>query len=115
MPIYEYECVSCNHRFELKQGFDAEPTESCPSCQGFSRRLFHAPVVIYKGSGFYTTDYARKDQRSNHESSDSDGATSDSDGATSDSDGATSDSAGATPKDAEPTPKKEKETSTKED
>ena len=101
MPIYEYECVSCNHRFELKQGFDAEPTESCPRCQGFSRRLFHAPVVIYKGSGFYTTDYARKDQHSDTGGSDSDVGTSDSDGATSDSDGAT--------------PTKEKETSTKED
>ena len=64
MPIYEYECVNCNHRFELKQGFDAEPTESCPLCQGTSRRKFHAPTVIYKGSGFYATDYARKDQPS---------------------------------------------------
>lgn len=61
MPIYEYECPSCNRRFELKQGFDAEPTESCPACGGLARRKFHAPTVIYKGSGFYTTDYARKD------------------------------------------------------
>ena len=64
MPVYEYECVSCSHRFELKQGFDAEPAESCPLCQSLSRRKFHAPTVIYKGSGFYTTDYARKDQPS---------------------------------------------------
>ncbi|MDA0987685.1 MAG: zinc ribbon domain-containing protein [Chloroflexi bacterium] len=62
MPIYEYECISCNNRFELKQGFDAETTQSCPLCQSMSRRKFHAPTVIYKGSGFYTTDYARKDQ-----------------------------------------------------
>ena len=75
MPIYEYECVSCNHRFELKQGFDAEPTESCPKCQGLSRRKFHAPTVIYKGSGFYTTDYARKDQPSDNGDSGGDGAT----------------------------------------
>ncbi|MBI2855295.1 MAG: zinc ribbon domain-containing protein [Chloroflexi bacterium] len=60
MPIYEYECGSCNHRFELKQGFDAEPVEICPRCQGTSRRMFHSPAIIYKGSGFYTTDYARK-------------------------------------------------------
>ncbi|MBF8266624.1 MAG: putative regulatory protein, FmdB family [Dehalococcoidia bacterium] len=60
MPTYEYECGSCHHRFELRQGFDAEPVESCPLCQGMSRRRFHAPVIIYKGSGFYTTDYARK-------------------------------------------------------
>ena len=100
MPIYEYECVSCNHRFELKQGFDAEPTESCPRCQGFSRRMFHAPIVIYKGSGFYTTDYARKDQRNNRGSSDSNESTSDGDG--------------ATPK-KENEASTEKETSTKED
>ena len=62
MPIYEYECVSCNHLFELKQGFDAETTQPCPLCQSGSRRKFHAPTVIYKGTGFYTTDYARKDQ-----------------------------------------------------
>ena len=64
MPIYEYECVSCKHRFELKQGFDADPTETCPVCQSSSRRRFHSPTVIYKGSGFYTTDYARRDQPS---------------------------------------------------
>jgi putative FmdB family regulatory protein len=62
LPIYEYECVSCNHRFELKQGFDAETTQPCILCQSVSRRKFHAPTVIYKGTGFYTTDYARKDQ-----------------------------------------------------
>ena len=64
VPIYEYQCVSCNNRFELKQGFDAESTEPCPVCQSSSRRLFHIPAVIYKGSGFYTTDYARRDQPS---------------------------------------------------
>ena len=72
MPIYEYECVSCKHRFELKQGFDAEPTESCPLCHGLSRRKFHAPAVIYIGSGFYTTDYARRDQSDDSGSSSSD-------------------------------------------
>ena len=60
MPIYEYQCKDCDHKFELKQGFDAEPVESCPKCKGISRRMFHSPAIIYKGSGFYTTDYARK-------------------------------------------------------
>jgi putative FmdB family regulatory protein len=83
VPIYEYECVSCNHRFELKQGFDAEPTESCPLCQGLSRRKFHAPAVIYKGSGFYTTDYARKDQPSDNGDSGGDVALGDASGETS--------------------------------
>ncbi|MQF48704.1 zinc ribbon domain-containing protein [SAR202 cluster bacterium AC-647-N09_OGT_505m] len=76
VPIYEYECLNCNHKFELKQGFDAEPTESCPLCQSLSRRKFHAPAVIYKGSGFYTTDYARRNQPSDNGDSGSDVATS---------------------------------------
>ncbi len=76
MPIYEYECVSCKHRFELKQGFDADPTEACPVCQSSSRRRFHSPTVIYKGSGFYTTDYARRDQPSYDGSSSGDEAAS---------------------------------------
>ena len=62
MPIYEYQCVECKHRFELKQGFDADPVEPCPECSAVSRRLFHPPAVIYKGTGFYTTDYARRDR-----------------------------------------------------
>ncbi|MFC1935204.1 FmdB family zinc ribbon protein [Chloroflexota bacterium] len=60
MPIYDYQCIGCCHRFELRQGFDAEPVEVCPRCQGKAPRKFHSPTVIYKGSGFYTTDYARK-------------------------------------------------------
>jgi putative FmdB family regulatory protein len=59
VPRYEYECRSCHHRFELKQGFDADPVETCPLCKGTSQRRFHAPAIIYKGTGFYTTDYAR--------------------------------------------------------
>ena len=60
MPIYEYQCESCKHKFELKQGFDADPIEKCPLCKATSKRVFHSPAVIYKGSGFYTTDYGRK-------------------------------------------------------
>ncbi len=60
MPIYDYLCAACDHQFELRQGFDADPVETCPKCQGQARRRFHSVTVIYKGSGFYTTDYARK-------------------------------------------------------
>ena len=59
MPRYDYECNSCSHTFELKQSFDSEPVAICPKCEGSSRRKFHAVPIIYKGSGFYTTDYAR--------------------------------------------------------
>ena len=60
MPIYAYHCVSCGHEFDLKQGFDASTEAPCPNCEDTARRRFVAPTVIYKGSGFYTTDYARK-------------------------------------------------------
>lgn len=60
MPTYEYQCSKCDNRFDLRQGFDADPVETCPLCQSECRRVIHAPPVIYKGSGFYTTDYGRK-------------------------------------------------------
>jgi len=56
MPIYEYECSSCRFHFERKQRFDAEPVAICPECQGKAQRIFHATPIIFKGSGFYTTD-----------------------------------------------------------
>jgi len=61
MPIYEYECGLCHFHFERKQGFDAEPVAVCPECQGKARRVIHSIPVIFKGSGFYTTDN-RKDE-----------------------------------------------------
>jgi len=56
MPTYEYECDSCKFRFERKQNFDEEPVAMCPKCGGKSRRVIHSVPVIFKGSGFYTTD-----------------------------------------------------------
>ena len=60
MPIYDYQCSQCGHGFELRHGFDAEVEQECPLCQATSRRRFHPVGVIYKGSGFYTTDYKNK-------------------------------------------------------
>ena len=59
MPLYDYQCPSCSHEFELRQSFNANPRAVCPRCEGMSRRKFHVVPVIYKGSGFYTTDYGR--------------------------------------------------------
>ncbi len=59
MPRYDYQCVSCGHQFELVQSFSEAGAGTCPVCSGNGRRLFHAVPVIYKGSGFYTTDYGR--------------------------------------------------------
>ena len=59
MPRYDYRCESCENEFELVQTFAEAGAGTCPSCQGAGRRVFHAVPVIYKGSGFYTTDYGR--------------------------------------------------------
>ena len=59
MPRYDYQCTACDHRFELTQSFSDAGTGTCPQCAAPGRRVFHAVPVIYKGSGFYTTDYGR--------------------------------------------------------
>ena len=59
MPRYDYRCTSCSHEFELVQTFKDAGTGNCPICSSSAQRVFHAVPVIYKGSGFYTTDYGR--------------------------------------------------------
>ncbi len=59
MPIYEYECTSCGHRFEKRQRFSDEPLATCPTCGNTVRRLLYPAGIIFKGSGFYVTDYKR--------------------------------------------------------
>ena len=60
MPLYEYQCEACDHRFELIQKFSDEPETTCPECGGFVRKLISSPAIQFKGSGWYITDYARK-------------------------------------------------------
>ena len=61
MPLYEYQCKKCGHRFELIQSFSAEDAKECPVCQGEVERLISTPArPHFKGSGFYSTDYAAK-------------------------------------------------------
>ena len=60
MPLYEYQCDSCGHRFEVIQKYSDAPVEACPSCPGTVRRLLSSPAIQFKGSGWYITDYARK-------------------------------------------------------
>ena len=59
MPTYDYECDACEHRFEEFQSINAEPLVKCPKCKKKKlRRLFGAgAAVMFKGSGFYQTDY----------------------------------------------------------
>ena len=60
MPIYEYECRRCAHRFELIQKFSDKPRKRCPECSGAVDRLISSPAIRFKGTGWYVTDYADK-------------------------------------------------------
>jgi len=60
MPLYEYQCKKCKHRFEKIQKFSDRPVKKCPECGGPVEQLLSAPAVQFKGSGWYVTDYARK-------------------------------------------------------
>ena len=59
MPLYEYECNACAHRFEVIQKYSDAPIASCPKCGGAVSKLFSSPAIQFKGSGFYLTDYGR--------------------------------------------------------
>ncbi|HEY7099945.1 MAG TPA: FmdB family zinc ribbon protein [Terriglobales bacterium] len=59
MPLYEYECKKCGHRFERIQKFSDPHVTKCPKCKGKVEQLLSAPAVQFKGSGWYVTDYAK--------------------------------------------------------
>jgi putative FmdB family regulatory protein len=59
MPIYEYRCPN-GHTFEVFQSMADDPVGACEECGAPVERVFHPVAVHFKGSGFYTTDYARK-------------------------------------------------------
>lgn len=61
MPLYEYECEACHHRFERIQKFSDPLVETCPKCgKGPVQKLISSPAIQFKGSGWYITDYAKK-------------------------------------------------------
>jgi putative FmdB family regulatory protein len=60
MPLYEYECEKCGHRFEKIQKFSDKMVKKCPECGGKVEQMISAPAVQFKGSGWYVTDYANK-------------------------------------------------------
>jgi len=63
MPTYEYECKKCQHKFEVSQSMTAKPISECPKCHSskVKRLIGSGAGIIFKGSGFYATDY-RKDR-----------------------------------------------------
>ena len=89
MPTYDYECDACGHEFELFQGINDPLQRKCPKCGKLKlRRLFGTgAAVVFKGSGFYTTDYrsdsykkaAEKDKKGGESKSDGSGEKSSSD------------------------------------
>ncbi len=60
MPLYEYQCEKCGHRFEKIERTSASTTKKCPKCGGKAERLLAAPAFQFKGTGWYVTDYAAK-------------------------------------------------------
>ena len=64
MPLYEYECKKCHHRFERIQKFSDAHVKKCPDCGGPVEQVISAPAVQFKGTGWYVTDYAKKSSAS---------------------------------------------------
>jgi putative FmdB family regulatory protein len=62
VPTYDYKCTVCEHRYEMREGFDAPPRQNCPVCGELAKRVLHAPPIVFKGSGFYITDSRKGSQ-----------------------------------------------------
>lgn len=60
MPIYEYQCDGCADRFEVKQSMKDDALTTCPKCGKHVQRLISSPAIMFKGSGWYVTDYSDK-------------------------------------------------------
>ncbi|MDD5431833.1 MAG: zinc ribbon domain-containing protein [Candidatus Omnitrophica bacterium] len=67
MPTYDYECLSCGHKFEKFQKMSDEPLKKCPECNKKVKRLIGSGAgIIFKGSGFYATDYKKSTSAQEH-------------------------------------------------
>jgi putative FmdB family regulatory protein len=63
MPLYDYKCAKCSYVFEVQQRISEDPLEHCPKCKGEIKRLISPAGIIFKGSGFHVTDYAKKETK----------------------------------------------------
>ncbi len=83
MPLYEYRCERCDQRVEVIQKFSDRPLEICQHCGGKLERLLSASAIQFKGSGWYVTDYARKNGANGSSTKEDTSAKSESSSATS--------------------------------
>jgi len=80
VPLYEYQCKVCHHRFEKIQRFSDPLVTECPECgEDEVEQMISAPAIQFKGSGWYVNDYAKKGSNQGSSSSKSDGSESKSD------------------------------------
>jgi putative FmdB family regulatory protein len=70
VPLYEYQCKQCGHRFEKIQSFSAPEEKVCPTCGGEVERLISAPAIQFKGAGWYVNDYAGRNRAPSSSGSD---------------------------------------------
>ncbi len=94
MPIYEYRCTK-GHVFDAMQRFSDDALSQCEVCGAPAQRVFHAPAVHFKGSGFYNTDYGTRNRAREKEASSAKGESSSNN---SSSDGSSSDSSSSSDK-----------------
>jgi putative FmdB family regulatory protein len=74
MPTYEYACKSCGHTFEIVQSMKDDSLTVCPECSGELRKVFGAPAISFKGSGFYATDHGKKSKKTSEPAKPAEGA-----------------------------------------
>jgi putative FmdB family regulatory protein len=76
VPLYEYQCQKCKHKFEKIQKFSDRPLKKCPECGGPLEKVLHAAGLNFKGAGWYVTDYAGKSGDSGSSPSEKDSSAS---------------------------------------
>jgi putative FmdB family regulatory protein len=77
MPTYEYRCRDCGHTFDVVQAMSDETLTVCPVCGGELRKVFAAPAISFKGSGFYATDHGKKSKTTSEKTGEKPAASSD--------------------------------------
>jgi putative FmdB family regulatory protein len=71
VPIYEYLCQDCSYKFELKQSITEDPVATCSKCGKSVSRIISPPAIMFKGNGWYVTDYSDKMKPPTGDSNDS--------------------------------------------